>query len=82
MLIVLLYVDDIITVHTRGTSVSSAWADDICRTLGQQQVLVAYGSTPQHGASCPVNSLQNFYLLVMLGLKHGTSRFRNETSTQ
>eukprot|EP00965_Chrysotila_dentata_P209131 6185112-Pleurochrysis_carterae.AAC.1 len=24
-----------------------------CRTVGQQLVLVAYGSTPQHGTSCP-----------------------------
>eukprot|EP00965_Chrysotila_dentata_P024651 816803-Pleurochrysis_carterae.AAC.1 len=53
----------------------------ICRTVGQQQVLVAYGSTPQHGTSRPVNSLQNFYLLVMLGLDPGTSRLRNERST-
>eukprot|EP00965_Chrysotila_dentata_P057061 1893278-Pleurochrysis_carterae.AAC.1 len=45
-----------------------------CRTVGQQQVLLDYGSTPQHGTSCPVNSLQNFYLLVMLGLEPGTSR--------
>eukprot|EP00965_Chrysotila_dentata_P066254 2192607-Pleurochrysis_carterae.AAC.1 len=44
------------------------------RTVGQQQVLVEYGSTPQHGTSCPVNSFQHFYLLVMLGLEPSTSR--------